>query len=497
MQGEVRGKFLEKLQLPASEMGGNQHSLTALQESPRGIDEENSTYENESQSWDDLKNQIRFFDEQEQERKEEFDEEVKAQLDDSERERYRWLSGLRDDSPAQFSRKWAQRWVCKRAYEYGWTEDLFSLFDGSYRVRQGRYRGKKEIERIGKKYQWLAFHELLARLSDNVHWVARDYDAPENKSYSGPWQIQKRDIDPTIGIRKNAGHLSDPDRVNTWWQSYNFPLGDITDLSEQLEYLWDEQRLPEFQNFLQVEEPVSQSKWTVLRGFWIEDQRELFANPNFARLECWFRINSILVCKEALGLAVEKFCTRMLSEPHIINIPSTNYQGFLGEYPWHPVYSLISGWQNTDSFGNSNLPMYFSPVSEYEWEIGGSVGDFSLDSSLSFYLPAKELVEDMSLTRIVSADGAWGNDEGEIFQDPSLVESGPRYALIRSQQFDEWLDKKGLAIMWLVGGEKQLFSHNSSKFYGRLTYSAMYRLENGMPTGSPFWYSRTEPRNEQ
>ena len=390
-----------------------------------------------------------------------------------------------------------QRWVCKRAYEFGWTEERFSRFDGSSQVRYSRYRGKQEIERIGKKYQWLALHEVLARLSDNVHWIARDYDDPENKSYSGPWQIQMRDIDPTIGIRKNAGHLSDPGRVNTWWQPYNFPLGDITDLPEQIEYLWEEQRLPEFRNFLQVEEPATQIQWTVLRGFWQEDQRERFSTPNFARLDCWFRINSILVCKEALGLAVEKFSTRMLSEPHIIDVPSTNYQGFLGEYPWHPVYSLISGWQNTDSFGNSDLPMYLSPVSEYEWEIGGSVGDFSLDSSLSLYLPAKELVEDMSLKRIVGGDGSWRNDNGEIFKDPSLVESGPSYALIRSEQFDDWLDKKGLAILWLIGGEKQLFLHNSSKFCGRLTYSAMYRLVNGMPTGSSFWCRRTEPRDEQ
>ena len=496
LQGEVKAKFLEKIQPSESEKGDSQYSLASLQEKFLGNDEESSTHEDGIQLWDDIQIQFTSFDEKERKREEEFKEMVIAQLSNSKREYFRWLYGLRDDGPAQFSRKWAQRWVCRRVYEYGWTKELFSRFEENYSVRNGTERGKKEIERVGKKYQWLALHELLARLSDNVHWVGRSYGELDDKHYNGPWQIQKRDIDPTIGIRKNSDLFSDHSRVNKWWQPYNFPFGEIWDFSEQLEFLWNERKLPEFRKFLQVKESVTQNKWTVLRGFWIEDQKELNSNPNLARLECWFRINALFVSKDALAVADEEYRGRMLSDPHIITIPSTDFQGFLGEYPWHPVYSLISGWQNTDSFGNSNLPMYFSPVSAYEWEIGGSVEDFSLDSSLSFYLPAKELVEDMSLKRIVSDDGSWGNDEGEIFKDPSLVESGPSYALIRSQQFDEWLDKKGLAILWLVGGEKQLFSHNSSKFYGRLTYSAMYRLVDGVPAGGPFWYRRIDPPDE-
>ena len=184
-----------------------------------------------------------------------------------------------------------------------------------------------------------------------------------------------------MGIRKNDEHYSDLSRVNSWWQPYNFPLDDKTNFPEQKEYLWDEQRLPEFQDFLQVEDPDTQAQWTVLRGFWIEDQKELLYIPNFSRLECWFRINTIIVCKETLELADEEFKNRRLSEPHLITISSTDNQGFLGEYPWHPVYRQMSGWQDTDNFGESRSPKFFSPVSEYLWEIGGSIGDFSLDNS--------------------------------------------------------------------------------------------------------------------
>ena len=492
LQGEVKARFLDDIQPPDSERQESQSSPTALREFTLDIDEENGMFEQGNQLRDNSSNQFTAHREQERKRKEELEEMVKAQLPDSEREYYRWLSGLRDDGPAQFSRKWAQRWVCKRAYEIGWTEELFSQFDGSYPVRNGMGRGSQEIERVGKKYQWLAFHELLARLADNVHWVDRDND-PENKSYDGPWQIHQRDIDPTLGISKHVERLSGYRRVNAWWQPYNFPVVDITDFPEQQEFLWDERRLPDFQEFLQVADPVTHNQWSVLRGHWHEDQKDLSSSPDQARLDCWFRINTVFVCKEDLELFSEEFKERRLSDPLIISVPTTNYEGFLGEYPWHPVYRHISGWQTYDYFGKSNLPRYFSPVAEYGWEAGNADKDYSLEDSLSFYLPAKELAWSMGLRRTIDDNGSWENDDKVIFKDPSLMENGPSYALISSQHLDEWLNNEDLAILWLIGGEKQLFSHNSDRSYGQLTFSVMYRLVDGVPEGGIFKFRRTEP----
>ena len=247
---------------------------------------------------------------------------------------------------------------------------------------------------------------------------------------------------------------------------------------------------------MQVADPVTHNQWSVLRGFWDEDQKEFSRSPDQTRLDCWFRINTVFVRKEDLELFSEEFKERWLSEPGIIHVPSTGYEGFLGEYPWHPVYKSISGWQTYDSFGESKLPRYFSPVAEYAWEAGDADRDYSLDSSLSFYLPAKELVRSMGLRRTAGDNGSWENDDGVIFRDPSLMEKGPSYALIRSQQLDEWLNSEGLAILWLIGGEKQLFSHNSDRFYGRLTFGVMYRLVDGVPEGGKFRCRRTEPRDD-
>ncbi len=62
----------------------------------------------------------------------------------------------------RFDATFSKRWVTRRAYEYGWNTQLFpsdhSQFEMSHR--------RPFVERIGKKYQWLALSQLLARLSE-------------------------------------------------------------------------------------------------------------------------------------------------------------------------------------------------------------------------------------------------------------------------------------------------------------------------------------------
>ena len=165
LHGEVKAKFLEELQPTESETRNSQLSSTTLQDKLLDMDDDSDMSEDENQLQYSFEIQFVNGDESTLNQKDDLEKLVRAQLNDSEQEYFRWLFGLRDEGPAQFSRKWAQRWVCKRAYEFGWTEERFSRFDGSHQVRDGRYRGKQEIERIGKKYQWLAFHELLARFN--------------------------------------------------------------------------------------------------------------------------------------------------------------------------------------------------------------------------------------------------------------------------------------------------------------------------------------------
>lgn len=60
----------------------------------------------------------------------------------------------------------AERWVMARTVSLGWTPEVFAERDGEIaRWRSGREAHK--AERWGKKYQWIALHEYVARMADN------------------------------------------------------------------------------------------------------------------------------------------------------------------------------------------------------------------------------------------------------------------------------------------------------------------------------------------
>lgn len=424
----------------------------------------------------------------EREQKEAFNEKIVKNLNEEEKEYFRWLSGLSNHRPAAFSRKWAQRWVCKRAHELGWKKELFENFEKRCSYGRGSGPGNDYMERIGKKYQWIALHELLARLSDNVYWIDRGYSDIEDKKYYGPWQMHKRNIDPTIWIRSNAEGHAFYNKETTWWQSYKFPLEDINNLDDQIEFMWSEQTIPDFQKIIKISAPQKVENWLVLNGFWMQKQEDE-SEKNPPRLDAWFRINSIVIKKGDFEKVRKTIDTKNLIDPHTVNVPSTQHQGFLGEYPWHPSCRFMTGWVERDEGWEPLIPTnYFVPVSRYEWE-SGSV-DHSLDSSLDFYMPAADLVTDMKLLRSKRNFGAWINGQGEtIFLDPSIAENGPSFALIKKDVFCEWLEKNGFEILWLIGGEKQLFQSYSDTFYGRLVYNALYRLEKGKLVGS-IWFNK-------
>jgi hypothetical protein len=114
----------------------------------------------------------------------------------------------------QFDLQMAQRWVLQRVIDLGWSVKRFGHFDRNEagRVEDRRQAGK--VERIGKKYQWIAWYEFLALVADNFRYGDRDEDAEEK--FEGPWQLYRRDIDPSVLLRKTCFERWAPN-TRTWW----------------------------------------------------------------------------------------------------------------------------------------------------------------------------------------------------------------------------------------------------------------------------------------
>ena len=91
----------------------------------------------------------------------------------------------------------SRHWIAWRAHELGWTPERFADFD---RRMTSPSRHEHRLERIGKKYQWIAFHELIGRLSDIALVGGSFREDPE--LYEGPWQVDTREMDPTILVTR-------------------------------------------------------------------------------------------------------------------------------------------------------------------------------------------------------------------------------------------------------------------------------------------------------
>lgn len=418
-------------------------------------------------------------------------EDINNALNEIDKEEFRWINGLNNrERPAAFSRKWAQRWVCKKAYELGWSDELFADFEKMY-SNGGRYgREGSRIERIGKKYQWIAFHEILARMSDNLIWIDRGYSDLDDHKFFGPWQIHKRDIDPTIWLRKIGDSGWDKWDKMFWWQPYKFPFVEDK-LEAQIEWLWDKSIIPPFKQLLTVINPKDNTQWMVLQGFSKWDKEPLSQKDVIPEQDGWYRINSCIIHKNDFDNLNTYIKGKPLCDPDVVGIPSTGHQGYFGEYPWHPYYNNITEWRNENDEWDRGINVeYHVPVCEYEWE-SGSV-DHSIDESIRFYMPSPKLVNDLRLVNSINP-GQWTNAKGElVFLDPSTKKEGPSYGLIRKDIMQQWLEENDLQIVWLIGGEKQLFTYRADKFHGRLVYSGMFTLTEKVIKGE-LWFEEQNP----
>ncbi|PJZ49208.1 hypothetical protein [Leptospira saintgironsiae] len=441
-------------------------------------------------SWDDEEYK-RIFEVSRKEQ-EDFDKRVNERLNVEQKEYYLWISGLSDDRPAAFSKKLAQRWICKRAHEFGWSEELFADFERNCSFGRGGGPSGGAMERVGKKYQWMAFHEFLARLSDNYHWINRGYvDITDDDIYEGPWQIFKRDIDPTLWARQSGEYKTFHNEQCTWWQPYKFPFPKENNHASKTNFLWDEDVIPDFSDLLQRRMPSDNSSWLVLHGFWSENKKYIDIESESPELDGWFRINSVLIRKGDYDSLVKGVEEKTLCDPHIVSVHSTQHQGFFGEYPWHPIYRHIYDWIEPEESDSDKIAVkHFIPYSTYEWEAGNH--DYSLNHSLQIQLPAKEIIQGMGLTRTLGKLGTWEQKGKLVFIDPSIEEYGPSYALMQTDTLQKWLEENGFEIVWLIGGEKLMFLSGPGRFFGRLIYSGVFKIEDGKPIGK-IWCDREEP----
>ena len=379
----------------------------------------------------------------------------------------------------RFDKRLIQRYILGRVFDLGWTTERFGAFDRFDIGYAGRAAYK--AERIGKKYQWIAYHEILAYIADHYQYregYGGDY-AP--RRYEGPWQEHIRDIDPSCTLRSKPGGISRGAHNPSWWGKEEYSAWHEN--SSHRDWLSSREGIPKVEDLLIVVNPRDGTHWLNVNGSFVWHQPHPADQSPYDhnRREMGIGFTGYFVASEEAEAFMSwsesvDFWGRWMPET------STLSPIYLGEYGWSAAFDYFSSgysgfedWFKPKAPDGRECPASIQCVAlEYLAEKGGL--DCSVEDSYTLNLPHQESINHLGLKW--SCDGSDYLDvTGELAVfDPTAHENGHMALLLRKDLVERYQRERGLTLCWVVLGEKWIIGGDASvKYHGRLKMSGAYR----------------------
>ena len=386
--------------------------------------------------------------------------------------------------PPRFELAQIQRYVLWRVFDLGWTTDRFGRFDRFAIGYHGREASK--AERIGKKYQWIAYHEIMALISDRYQYREYFREDHGDQAYDGPWQGHFRDIDPSCTLRSVAGGTSWDGHAVSWWAPARYDSWG--DPGAPRDWVLSHDDLPKIEDMLVVENTEDGSRWVNGQGFFLWKQRPPAdrESSDVEGRELWYKCPGYLIqssdARAFLRWAKDedllKNRTREACRTH---------EMFLGEHVWAPASRYFR--QSYDDEIDHGPPRGGCPVRlrslTHAYLRGAGSFDCSVDESYKLRLPIAELVTGLGI-RWSGRGGDFTDATNRVVaQDPAAHSDGPGALLIREDLLGEYLAREQLTICWVVVGEKRVIpaGFDTDPHYPWLRMSGAYVLADGHVQG--------------
>lgn len=384
--------------------------------------------------------------------------------------------------PPRLELGFIQRYVLKRVFDLGWTVERFGRFDRWDVGPSGRDASK--AERIGKKYQWIALHEILAHISDNFQYSPMYGPTGAADQFEGPWQLGVRDIDPTCTIRALPREETTD---HAWWAGPVYDSWDPTaSPSEWAQTITD---IPSITDAILVTNPQDGSRWLNLHQVVSSqqpipaDQQEGDTERRQVHLSAIAYLIDVAEVDSFLAWIDEAPCPEN-SAPPVPQMLSV----FLGEHGWAPAAKMFeedlardTRVATRDDGFSSKLRL---PTVDYLAESGTS--DCSIEDTFTLCLPTQWLISTLGLHWNGSHADFVDNAQTVVAFDPASHEPGPNALLLREETVRSQLSSQNLVLCWVVWGQKQTvpaFS-DSGHYAPELGFSGGVVLNDGTPEGT-------------
>lgn len=383
------------------------------------------------------------------------------------------------EHPPKFDLRLVQRYVLKRVFELGWTTERFGEFD-RFEVRMDG-RAADKTERLGKKYQWIAYHEISALIADHFQFWSGYGSDDTQETYEGPWQSWFRDIDPSNTLGSVPGGTSWSGHKPAWWARASY-LNWRNEASAG-DWVEDPRGLPEVEQLLRVTDEAG-AAWFNLHGYfdW-QPELPLDMEPrDCERREVWYMLHGYLIHATDVDGFLEwaksaDFWGRWMPRP----LEDTSV--FLGEHGWAPASRYLERVSYRDEGTDDSWiqPGQECPVKvrtvafEYLEERG--TFDCSVDDGYTLRLPAGDVMREMGL-RWSGTGADFVDRNGQIVVlDPTAHANGPSALLFHEKCLGEYLTREGLSFCWAVIGEKRALGPGfAPQYHEQLRMTGAYAL---------------------
>ena len=386
----------------------------------------------------------------------------------------------------RFDKKLIQRYILGRVIDLGWTVDRFGDFDEFTIGHSGRDASKPE--RIGKKYQWIAYHEFLAYIADHLQYRHPYYDDHADEGYLGPWQEHLRDLDPSCTIASVPGGMDWGQHSPSWWAKESYE--DWREGMSHLDWLSTYDDLPSIEQLMVAVDQQEGQTWLNVDGNFVWRQPHPSDEDPFDdnRREIWIGITGYFVRKQDIDsfMAWAKtvnFWGRWMPEPAEWD------SVYVGEYGWSPAFRYFHDerfggeeWQGTNE-PNAESPVNFQLASSRCTADRGGF-DCSVDEGFHLGVPHPNFINHFKL-RWHGKHADYCDEDGKkaVF-DPTAKELGPDATLMREDLLRKYLGERDLDLCWVVVGEKNITGGDAVDVYhGRLKISGAFRLTEDGPKG--------------
>ena len=353
----------------------------------------------------------------------------------------------------------ARRWIVQRTMSLGWEPTLFGEFD-HYLNYSRLDRGSHKAERFGKKYQWIAYHELLARVADNYHYLSGYGEEP--RRFGGIWEINDREIDPSLPPVPYREFQERIVRQGTWRpvgpHLSELPPGSV-DFDryggDSQAFLNDRETLPYPDRIARLMDDVGQP-WIVLDASFTHTARPMSDEPGRWTDRQFYSLRSWLVAPADLQEIVTALPGEL--EDHTFASDLIDSQGhidccYFGELGWREMGCYNRHDRSLTVTTADAITLTMTPtVEEYTWE--GVIWDCSIEDSVHATLPST-FIQNSSKLRWSPDSAAW-RDGNELVV--SYLTTGADYhgdmLVVREDWLRDYLASQGMALVLTVRGQR-------------------------------------------